>query len=1212
MGNRRALRVLIVDDEKWFRDELRERLLKLRPTYQVEVAAYSSEALEKARTAEQPFDVAAIDYVLAGRENGIDVMRQLRQVSSDTEYVMFTGWGLEESGLEAMKAGAYRYVRKPFDVEELALIIDYAKEYRELKGAAREKRALERLMETSAAVLSGRSLEEVLQAILQAVQATGFDRVRLYLRSEDGETMVGRAHVGMDADFVGRRLPIAEDPYVQALLENPRPRVFEREDGKPVPFEQELAKEEVDQWTCVPLLLHGELIGKLSADNKFSGRPIVEEELSPVALFASQAAAAIEMAQLVDKQRHDLEKLAYLYEQAAALGKGLDLKSSLEVLIDTLRETFRLDTCTVGLLNPDGTALEFVAARGIDVLPKVSVSDIPEELWRRLIEGKHVFIEDLREHPNVQRLLVHPELKEAGQFGVLPLWGRKALLGIITMGSTGELGLTEDDWRRLSVFADRANVAIENVRLFEHSEWRAEQMKHLMEVGEALAKQTDLKTALQLISDAVHDTMGYQMVAVCLCDPEDKIRLLASTGLTKDEKAKLGEAIGHWEAFSAPMQERFRISRSYFIPEEDYPWKNYRLPSIVRELGPRKPEEWHSQDLLRVPLVGTGGQVLGVISVADPSNRRRPDLDTVQTLELFANHAAAAIERAGLYKRLHNVVASAKAISEGITRSPQEVYKEIARRACEVVGADSTVIYPYEAETLRFDVDSWVGYELLEQRPPSEIKQRRGRGLAASILRKGMVIVENTSLPTERGGKPLNKKSKFIQREKVTAFVGLRLQVGERPVGILYMNFRERPHSFTEEELAAIRFFADQAALSIRIAQLYEQKRRALEGIAKAGLKIASNLELDEVLKCVVEQARAALGATSAILYPYDATKGILGMPVFEGTLKQPDLLDKPDKRGRALRRLRACNTAQFADDSSTHPIMAGEFVTREGIASSAGLPLAVADQIMGYLFVNYVQPHHFTDDEKQFFTNLANHAALAIHSARLSEELRFRAIVAGMAAWGMELAHDINREVYQIRSHADWALRYEGLPDEVQTWLQEIDQRAGALSIIPIPRQPVNQMSKQLAVTLDEALRKWVGNYAIRRPETQVQCDLQCAETQAAISDWWLGRVMRHLVRNALEAMPAGGTLTIRSRVQEDGCAEVQVEDTGIGIPADVLPDLFRLPQSSKGEGRGYGLIIARFALEQYGGKIWLERTEQGKGTTFAFILPLLEGAPG
>lgn len=39
MGNRRALRVLIVDDEKWFRDELRERLLKLRPTYQVEVAA---------------------------------------------------------------------------------------------------------------------------------------------------------------------------------------------------------------------------------------------------------------------------------------------------------------------------------------------------------------------------------------------------------------------------------------------------------------------------------------------------------------------------------------------------------------------------------------------------------------------------------------------------------------------------------------------------------------------------------------------------------------------------------------------------------------------------------------------------------------------------------------------------------------------------------------------------------------------------------------------------------------------------------------------------------------------------------------------------------------------------------------------------------------------------------------------------------------------
>ena len=81
MTSRRALRVLVVDDEIWFRDELRERRLKLRPDHQVEVAANGSEALYRLETADRPFDVVVIDYVLGKEENGIGVMRRLRQVS---------------------------------------------------------------------------------------------------------------------------------------------------------------------------------------------------------------------------------------------------------------------------------------------------------------------------------------------------------------------------------------------------------------------------------------------------------------------------------------------------------------------------------------------------------------------------------------------------------------------------------------------------------------------------------------------------------------------------------------------------------------------------------------------------------------------------------------------------------------------------------------------------------------------------------------------------------------------------------------------------------------------------------------------------------------------------------------------------------------------------------------------------------------------------
>jgi len=942
-----------------------------------------------------------------------------------------------------------------------------------------------------------------------------------------------------------------------------------------------------------PVQVGDQTIGVISADQDEFGW-FGESDRRLVDALTRQAGIAIERA----------AALALLHD----IGKRIIGEQNVDdILQQIVSGAIKLTNTTSGaiyLVSEDGKSVIKSFQHPPDFDHPKPRMDREESLTRQVIAtGEMVVFPDIHQDARVNPIL-HDRVRS---MIAIPLkLDERNVIGVLYLNDADPHSFTETEISLLSTLATQAAIAIENARLYGASEQQAGQMRRLMEVSEALAKQTDLRTALQLIADAMKETMGYQMVAVCLRDQEDRIRLLASTGLTKDEKAKLGKVIGSWEEFSAPMQERFQISRSYFVPEGEYTWDDYKASGIVRDLGARLPGEWRADDLLRVPLVGATGQVLGVISVSDPSDRRRPDLDAVQALELFANHATAAIERASLYQRLQNVVAGVKAITEGITRSPREVYEQIARRACEVVGADSAVIYPYEAETLRFDADGWTGFNLQEPIPPSDIKQRVGTGLAASILRNGEVTVEDTSLPTEEGRKPLSEESEFTKRERVTAFVGLRLQVGERPVGILYINFRSRPHHFTEEELAAMRPFADQAALSIRIAQLYEQKRRALEGITVADQKIASSLELDEVIMRVVEQARVTLDATSAVLFPYDPRMDILRMPVFSGTLKHPDFCDEPNKRETVVARLRESNAPQFADDSSAHPIMAGEFVGREDIASSAGLPLTVADQIMGYLFVNYTEPHHFTDDEKQFFITLTNQAALAIHSARLSEELRFQAIVAGMAAWGVELAHDINREVYQIRSRADWALQSEGVLDDVQRLLREIDQRAEALSVVPIPARPVDQMSGWIAVPLDEGLRKWVTRYAVHRPEVQLRWELKCDETRVAISDWWLGRVMRHLVRNALDAMPEAGTLTIRSRVQEDRRAGVQVQDTGTGIAADMLPDLFRLPTSSKSGRYGFGLIIARFAVQQHGGEMWLERTEQGKGTTFAFTLPL------
>jgi signal transduction histidine kinase len=97
------------------------------------------------------------------------------------------------------------------------------------------------------------------------------------------------------------------------------------------------------------------------------------------------------------------------------------------------------------------------------------------------------------------------------------------------------------------------------------------------------------------------------------------------------------------------------------------------------------------------------------------------------------------------------------------------------------------------------------------------------------------------------------------------------------------------------------------------------------------------------------------------------------------------------------------------------------------------------------------------------------------------------------------------------------------------------------------------------------------------------------------------------NLVVNALEAMPDGGELKL-SAVARDGRVEVEVRDTGPGIPESVRADLFRPYVSTKSRGSGIGLPLAEKLIGQHGGQITYE-TGPG-GTTFRLRLPLQAGA--
>lgn len=98
--------------------------------------------------------------------------------------------------------------------------------------------------------------------------------------------------------------------------------------------------------------------------------------------------------------------------------------------------------------------------------------------------------------------------------------------------------------------------------------------------------------------------------------------------------------------------------------------------------------------------------------------------------------------------------------------------------------------------------------------------------------------------------------------------------------------------------------------------------------------------------------------------------------------------------------------------------------------------------------------------------------------------------------------------------------------------------------------------------------------------------------------------RVFINLIKNAVDAMPKGGKITIASK-QVKGSVEVSFSDTGEGIPDDVLPKLFSPLFTTKAQGMGFGLAICKRIIEAHNGTIAI-KTVKEKGTTFTVTIPI------
>jgi PAS domain S-box-containing protein len=146
--------------------------------------------------------------------------------------------------------------------------------------------------------------------------------------------------------------------------------------------------------------------------------------------------------------------------------------------------------------------------------------------------------------------------------------------------------------------------------------------------------------------------------------------------------------------------------------------------------------------------------------------------------------------------------------------------------------------------------------------------------------------------------------------------------------------------------------------------------------------------------------------------------------------------------------------------------------------------------------------------------------------------------------------------------------------------------------------REPVdvNELVREVALLLNNDIRR-----------NSVTVHLETAENLPEVGGdrVQLEQVLMNLMLNAIEAMrDASGDLTITSQATDDGHLLVSVSDTGVGIPADKVDQIFDTFFTTKPQGTGMGLAISRSIVESHGGRLWAT-SNSGRGATFRFTLP-------
>ncbi|MBN1621972.1 MAG: response regulator [Endomicrobiales bacterium] len=305
--NREDLKILIIDDEKGIRDLLNYELGS--QGYTVLSAKDGDEGLEMLK---QNNIQLVISDVKMPKMDGIRMLEEAKKINPDIEVIMATGYGTIETAVQSMKIGAYDFIQKPFNIDEILLLIEKALEKAELKS-------LIALYETSKAIFSAVKLDDLLPNLIQlSIKLLKADDVSIMLFGEDKKLYIAASHGLNDEVKKGVRLEIGER-VAGKVVEWKEPCIISGPLVNDSRFSDIKGRDEIKSSIILPLISKKNVIGVLCASRTGSDMIFNNADQRYANIFASQISQAIENAQLYKQLENKIEALNDAYSKLSEM-----------------------------------------------------------------------------------------------------------------------------------------------------------------------------------------------------------------------------------------------------------------------------------------------------------------------------------------------------------------------------------------------------------------------------------------------------------------------------------------------------------------------------------------------------------------------------------------------------------------------------------------------------------------------------------------------------------------------------------------------------------------------------------------------------------------------------------------------------------------------------------------------------------------------------